>query len=79
MKKKVEYTVEPMGECEIVEDFLPPPEELVFKEDDTTAITIELSTRNIEFFKKEAKKRKTDYKEMIRGVLEKYTLRYDKH
>jgi ribosomal protein L9 len=36
MKKKIEYSDlppggDPIGELEIIEDFLPPPEELVFK------------------------------------------------
>jgi len=33
MKRKVKYTNEPMGKLRVVDDFLPAPEELVFKED----------------------------------------------
>lgn len=33
MKKKIKYTDEPLGQLQVVKDFLPPPEELVFKED----------------------------------------------
>lgn len=33
MKKKIIYTDEPLGELQVVEDFLPPPEQLVFKEE----------------------------------------------
>jgi hypothetical protein len=36
-------------------DFLPPPEELVFKEDNVK-VTLGLSNRSVEFFKREAKK-----------------------
>ena len=32
MKKKITYTDEPLGNVQVVEDFLPPPEQLVFKE-----------------------------------------------
>ena len=32
MKKKITYTDEPLGDIQVVEDFLPPPEQLVFKE-----------------------------------------------
>lgn len=31
MKKKITYTDEPLGDIQVVEDFLPPPEQLIFK------------------------------------------------
>jgi hypothetical protein len=33
MKKKIKYTNEPLGKLRIVEDLLPPPEQLALKED----------------------------------------------
>mgnify|MGYP001570966999 CR=1 len=33
MKDKIEYTDEPMGKLKIINDFLPPPDQLVLKED----------------------------------------------
>ncbi|WP_256359156.1 hypothetical protein [Candidatus Marithrix sp. Canyon 246] len=33
MNKQIEYTDEPLGELNIVADFLPLPQELVFKEE----------------------------------------------
>ena len=33
MKKKIEYTDGPIGDITLVDDFLPPPEKLIFKED----------------------------------------------
>ena len=33
MKQKIKYTDEPIGKIKIVKDFLPKPDELVFKED----------------------------------------------
>ena len=75
MKKKIKYTDEPMGEIEIIEDFLPPPEELVFKEDNTK-VTIALSRRSIQFFKNQAKKHNTQYQKMIRNLLDEYVARH---
>ena len=34
MKKKITYTDEPLGDIQVVEDFLPSPEQLIFKEDE---------------------------------------------
>ena len=42
MKKKIKYSNEKDGEVEVVKDFLPKPEELVFKED-TVKVTLNLS------------------------------------
>lgn len=75
MKKKIEYTDEPMGEIKIIEDFLPRPEELVFKEDNSK-ITIALSRRSIKFFKQQAKKHNTQYQKMIRNLLDEYVTRH---
>jgi hypothetical protein len=33
IKKKIKYADEPMGKLKVVDDFLPPPEQLVLKED----------------------------------------------
>ncbi len=33
MKEDNEYTNEPLGYIRVIDDFLPPPEELVYKED----------------------------------------------
>ncbi len=71
MKKKIKYTNEPLGRLKIVDDFLPPPSELVFKED-TVKVTIGLSKSSIEFFKKEAKNHHTQYQKMIRNLLDRY-------
>ena len=35
MKKKITYTDEPLGDIQVVEDFLPPPEQFIFKEDES--------------------------------------------
>ncbi len=42
MKTKIKYTDEPLGKIKVVEDFLPPPDQLAFKEDNVK-VTITLS------------------------------------
>jgi hypothetical protein len=77
MKNKIEYTDEPMGELRIVKDFLPPPDQLVLKEDNVK-VTISLSKASVTFFKREAEKRRTSYQKMIRRVIDFYTSQYQK-
>ena len=71
MKTENEYTDESLGDIQVVDDFLPPPEELVFKEDNIK-VTLGLSKRSVEFFKQEAKKHHTQYQKMIRRLLDLY-------
>lgn len=70
MKKKIVYTDEPMN-VKVIKDFLPPPSELVLKEE-KVKVTISLSKDSVEFFKKEAKKNDTNYQKMIRNLLDLY-------
>jgi len=70
-RKNFDYTEEPLGNVKVIEDFLPPPEQLAFKED-KVKITITLSKASVDFFKKEAKKRHTQYQKMIRRLLDIY-------
>jgi predicted DNA binding CopG/RHH family protein len=77
MKSRIKYTDEPMGELKIIKDFLPPPDQLVLKED-KVKVTISLSKGSVEFFKKEAKKQHTSYQKMIRRVIDFYTSQYQK-
>ena len=73
MKRETKYTDGPLGELRVVEDFLPAPENLIFKED-TSKITINLSTTSIDFFKEEAKKKNASYQRMIRNLLDFYVM-----
>ena len=75
MKKKTKFTVEPMGKLHVVEDFLPAPEDLIFKEDNIK-ITMALSRSSIDFFKAEAKKHHTSYQAMIRRLVDVYASQY---
>jgi len=77
MKSKIKYTNEPIGELRVVRDFLPPPDQLVLKEDNLK-VTISLKKSGIDFFKKQAKKHKTSYQKMIREVVDWYASHYEK-
>jgi hypothetical protein len=71
MSKRIRYTKGPAGAIKIVEDFLPPPGELVVKED-VEKVTIALSKRSVDFFKDEARRHGTQYQRMIRALLDRY-------
>jgi len=77
MKSKIKYTDEPMGKLKVVSDFLPPPEQLVLKEDNVK-VTLTLKKSSIDFFKKEAKKNHTSYQKMIRQLVDWYTSYHQK-
>lgn len=74
-KKEIRYTNEPIGKIEFVNDFLPPPEQLVLKEK-TVKVTLALTKDSVDFFKKIAKEKHTHYQKMIRVLLEQYTEHY---
>lgn len=71
MSENVKYTDERLGRLEVVPDFLPRPEDLVFR-DEGVKVTIALSKRSVEFFKDEARKHNTQYQRMIRRLLDAY-------
>ncbi len=75
MKKKIKYTDEPLGDLRVIDDFLPSPEELAFKQDNVK-VTIALSKTSVEFFKKEAEKHHTQYQKMIRRLIDFYVTRH---
>ena len=81
MRKKTEYRDAPksvseaINAAEAVDDFLPPPEELVLR-DDTIKVTISLTQNSIDFFKESAKKQGVPYQTMIRKILDLYARRY---
>lgn len=74
MKNKIKYTDEPMDDVEIIPDFLPPPEELAFKEE-TVTVTLALSKRSIDFFKRQANRHQIQYQKLIRRLLDEYVNR----
>ena len=75
MNKTIKYTDEPIGDIKIIEDFLPLPKDLIFKEENVK-VTISLTKESIDFFKAEAKKHHTQYQKMIRNLLDVYANRH---
>ena len=75
MKRTRKYTAEPMGRVEVVEDFLPPPDRLVLREDGVK-VTLSLSKKSVDFFKAHAAASKVPYQRMIRTLLDGYVDKY---
>ncbi len=70
MKKKMKYHNEPIN-AKVVKDFLPRPEDLVLNEE-KVKVTLSLSKRSVDFFKKVATEQGTAYQTMIRRLLDYY-------
>lgn len=75
MKHKIKYSDEPIGKLKLIKDFLPPPEELAFKEE-PVKVTMVLSKSSVQFFKKTARKHHTPYQKIIRTLLDAYVAQY---
>ena len=71
MNKQIQYSDEPIGDIELVSDFLPSPDELALK-NEQTKITISLSSESVAYFKEAAKKHHMQYQKMIRQLLDEY-------
>lgn len=75
MKRARKYTDEPLGQIEVVDDFLPPPEQLILREEGVK-VTIALSRKSIDFFKAHAARAGVPYQRMIRALLDAYATRH---
>jgi len=62
---------------EPVEDFLPRPEKLVFREE-SVKVTLSLGKASVSFFKKKAKENHVPYQNMIKQVVDLYARHYMK-
>jgi hypothetical protein len=62
------------GQLRPITDTLPPPDQLVPR-DDTVKVTLALSRRSLEFFKREAAKQRVPYQRMIRALADECTRR----
>jgi predicted DNA binding CopG/RHH family protein len=69
--RTVRYTAGEIGRVRVIKDFLPPPVDLVPREDNVK-VTLSLSRRSLDFFKREAKKRRVPYQRMIRALVDRY-------
>src|SRR5437868_9127847 len=70
-KPTVKYSKGEIGRVRIVEDFLPPPDRLVLREDNVK-VTLSLSQRSVAFFKRAARQRRVPYQRMIRALVDAY-------
>jgi predicted DNA binding CopG/RHH family protein len=61
----------------VIKDFLPSPEALVAREDNIK-VTLGLSRRSVEYFKRAAKTRRVPYQRMIRALVDAYAERQKK-
>ena len=64
-----------VGELRPVQDFLPPPDLLVLR-DDGVKVTLTLSRGSVEFFKREARRNRVPYQRMIRALVDEYAKRH---
>lgn len=71
MNKSIQYSDEPIGDIELTADFLPSPEKLALK-NQNTKVTISLSSESVAYFKDAAKKHHMQYQKMIRQLLDEY-------
>jgi len=77
-KRKIRYTNEPLGKIKIISDFLPSPEELVLREE-TVKITLSVTKKSLNFFKKEAELHHTGYQTLMRALLDCYAIHYQNY
>ena len=81
MKSKIKYAKAPkdvaqaISVSEPIEDFLPAPSKLVFKEE-AVKVTLSLGKDSVQFFKKMAKENHVPYQNMIKRVVDLYARHY---
>ena len=74
-KRTVRYTKGEIGRIgKPLIDFLPPPDQLVLRESNVK-VTLSLSQKSVDFFKREAKKSRVPYQRMIRALVDAYVER----
>jgi hypothetical protein len=72
--RTVRYTTDEIGRVRLMEDFLPAPSDLVPREENVK-VTPSLSRRSLDFFEREARKRRVPYQRMIRALVDTYAER----
>ena len=81
MKKETAYKKAPADIAEsilqenVVNDMLPPPDQLVFKEENER-ITINLTRSSMKFFRAKAQEMNIPYQRMIKQILDLYSKKY---
>jgi predicted DNA binding CopG/RHH family protein len=67
--RTVKYTAGEIGRVRVIEDFLP---SRAVPREDNVKVTLSLSRRSLDFFKREARKRRAPYQRMIRALVDTY-------
>jgi predicted DNA binding CopG/RHH family protein len=75
--RTAKYSAGEIGQVKVIEDFLPSPDALVAREDNIK-VTLGLSRRSVEYFKRAAKTRRVPYQRMIRALVDAYAERQRK-
>lgn len=71
-KKTIPHRLGEIGKIgPAMKDFLPPPDKLVLRESNVK-VTLSLSQRSVNFFKREARKQHVPYQGMIRALVNAY-------
>ncbi len=70
-KPAVRYSRGEIGRVKVIEDFLPSPDALVLREDNVK-VTLSLSQRSVDYFKRAARQRRVPYQRMIRALVDAY-------
>lgn len=73
--KKAKDPDMPKGKLTRMDDFLPPPDQLVLN-NDNVKVTLILTKKSVDFFKRQAKKNNVKYQKMIRELIDRYADRY---
>ena len=68
----VKYARGEIGRVRVMEDFLPSPDALVPLREENVKVTLSLSRRSVDFFKRAAKARRVPYQRMIRALVDAY-------
>lgn len=81
MNKKTEIydeNIAPIGAVTRVDDFLPPPAQLV-KREEKIKVTLELTKESVDYFKEQAKREHVPYQRMLRGLIDQYAKQQQQH
>jgi predicted DNA binding CopG/RHH family protein len=78
MNRRTDYTDEPLQIGERVKDFLPPPSELV-KREETVKVTLELTKRSIDLFKQQAQQDNIPYEYILQAIIDAYAKQHLEH
>lgn len=74
-KKTILDDALPIGKVTRIKDTLPPPSELVAR-DNSVKVTLALSAESINFFKTQAKQNNVPYQRMIRNLVDQYVVQH---